>query len=76
MMMFRRDRPVIFFRIRCLHLPADVEETLKILVMVPKQLQAELASELDPGPAENTLDAGKPQGLYDSTEQGSRSSMQ
>ena len=43
---------------RTLRLPEEVEQTLKILVMTPKQLASELVSEEQPGPAENTLDAG------------------
>lgn len=46
------------FVIRQLRLPEDVEQTLKILVMMPKQLACELASEEQAGPADNTLDAG------------------
>lgn len=44
--------------IRQLRLPEDVEQTLKILVMMPKQLASELASEEQAGPADNTLDPG------------------
>jgi len=43
---------------RSLRLPEEVEEILKIFVMVPKQLSAEVVSELEPEPAQNTLDAG------------------
>ena len=49
---------------RHLRLPQDVEETLKILVMMPKQLAAELASEESVVPAQNTLDAGNLCNLY------------
>ena len=41
-----------------------MEQTLKILVMTPKQLASELASEEEPGPAKNTLDAGMLLCLY------------
>ena len=44
---------------RTLLLPEEVEQTLKILVMMPKQLASELASEEQPGPVQNTLDAGR-----------------
>ena len=50
--------PNSVFGIRQLCLPEDVEQTLKILVMMPKQLASELASEEQAGPADNTLDAG------------------
>jgi len=43
---------------RSLRLPEEVEEILKIFVMVPKQLRAEVVSELDSESAQNTLDAG------------------
>ncbi|KAL3140376.1 hypothetical protein ABBQ38_004637 [Trebouxia sp. C0009 RCD-2024] len=42
---------------RRLRLPKDVEQALKILVMMPKQLASQLASEEELGPADNTLDA-------------------
>lgn len=44
--------------IRRLRLPENVEQTLKILVMMPQQLASELASEAESEPANNTLDAG------------------
>ena len=47
-----------FVHHRQLRLPEDVDQTLKILVMMPKQLASELASEEQAGPADNTLDAG------------------
>ncbi len=43
---------------RSLRLPEEVEEILKIFVMVPKQLSAEVVSELGSESAQNTLDAG------------------
>lgn len=49
---------IVFVVIRQLRLPEDVEQTLKILVMMPKQLASELASEEQAGPADNTLDPG------------------
>lgn len=49
-------RPTRTGKDRHLRLPQDVEETLKILVMMPKQLAAELASEESVVPAQNTLD--------------------
>ena len=48
----------VVFVTRQLCLPEEVEQTLKILVMMPKQLASELASEEQAGPADNTLDAG------------------
>ncbi|KAA6422499.1 MAG: hypothetical protein FRX49_07674 [Trebouxia sp. A1-2] len=50
-------RPTRTGKDRSLRLPEEVEEILKIFVMVPKQLRAEVVSELDPEPAQNTLDA-------------------
>ncbi|KAL0023620.1 hypothetical protein WJX77_008160 [Trebouxia sp. C0004] len=50
-------RPTRTGKDRSLRLPEEVEEILKIFVMVPKQLSAEVVSELEPEPAQNTLDA-------------------
>lgn len=43
---------------RALRLPEEAEDILKIFVMVPKQLYAEVVSELDSELAQNTLNAG------------------